>query len=60
GMGLPTGSPPIAAIGVTRGVGLRAMQERADEIGATLSVRAGPAGGTRVTVEFDPAAEEQA
>ena len=40
------GLPPAAGLG--RGVGLRLMEHRCSLIGATLSARSDPAGGTRV------------
>jgi signal transduction histidine kinase len=36
------------ADGARRGVGLRAMADRADELGGSATVRSGPAGGTVV------------
>lgn len=41
------------------GAGLRSMAERADEIGAKLSMSTRSSGGTEVILRFDPAAEER-
>jgi signal transduction histidine kinase len=47
-------SRPGAARGARGGVGLEAMRERAEAIGARLQVGGRPGGGTRVQLDFHP------
>ena len=41
------------------GLGISAMHERADRIGASIAVEPGADGGTRVVVEYDPVATQE-
>jgi signal transduction histidine kinase len=50
GTGIDVGRGPIAP--QPGHYGLASMQQRAEQIGALLSIRAGPGGGTRVSLEW--------